>query len=187
MRGWVKRHGLPMPLRNPFSGLPHNLPLATCRDACCPRARSPECLTRFAGQQDSPAGRRPFGTPATPPGDAWAAERLLAGGPCVRSDGGAGGAHEEEVLEADAEVTVVDVLSRELTQQGIQGPARPLVPPQPLYVQRTLLLLLRGRGMECQLQKCVETGFYWFGSGKGVGHMKMAPIRDRWFAMVRGF
>jgi hypothetical protein len=157
MRGWVKRHGLPMPPRNPFSGLPHHLPLATCRDAgaCCPRARSPKCLTRFAGQQGSPAGRRPFGAPATPPGDAWAAERLLAGGPCVRrgpcvrSDKGAGGAHEEEVLEADAEVTIVDVLPCELTQQGIQRPARPLVPPQPLYVQRTLLLLLRGRGAGC--------------------------------------
>ncbi len=29
-----------------------------------------------------------------------------------------------------------------------------------------------------RIQKCVETGFNWFGSGKGVGHMEMTPIRE---------
>jgi len=34
---------------------------------------------------------------------------------------------------------------------------------------------------EIRIKKCVETGFYWFGSGKGVGHMEMATTRQGWF------
>jgi hypothetical protein len=29
-----------------------------------------------------------------------------------------------------------------------------------------------------RIQKCVETAFYWFGSGKGVEHMEIALIRE---------